>query len=640
MCGIVGYARAGSPPPPVEGAEVLRRMTAALTHRGPDAEGYLTEGSVALGHRRLVVIDREGGGQPMRDASGTLSIVYNGEIYNYGELNSRLEGLGHPARTRSDTETILNAYAAWGERCVEHLNGMFAFVLYDAPRRRLFGARDRMGEKPLYFVHEGSFFAFASEAKALLPHPAVRRSLDVRSAALYLLFEHVPAPHAIYEGMAKLPAAATFTFDLDTGGLTTRTYWDPISAVGGAAAAPAERTSRELGPSIREGLREAVQRRLVADVPLGVFLSGGIDSSAVTASMVDLLGHERVKTFSIGFTDPRFDESAAARAFATSLGTDHREEILDVEAARAAIPSVCGILDEPFADASILPTYLLARFTRRHVTVALSGDGGDELFAGYPTFRALGLARIYAAAVPGWVDRALVKPAARRLRPDFGYFSFDFKANQFLRGATAADDERLWRWLGSFVPEELVGLLTPETLAVLDLPSLYDEVRAQYGRARELDPVNRDAYVYTKGYLAEGILTKLDRATMAVSLEARAPLLDFNLVAQAFSIPGSLKVRRGRLKQVLKEALRGVVPDEVLGRPKRGFALPIGRWFREGMRGELLAALDPRRLRDQGLFRPKAVGALVDEHLAGKRDHRKPLFTLFMFQRWRERWLD
>jgi asparagine synthase (glutamine-hydrolysing) len=269
----------------------------------------------------------------------------------------------------------------------------------------------------------------------------------------------------------------------------------------------------------------------------------------------------------------------------------------------------------------------------------LSGDGGDELFAGYPTFRALRLAGLYDMLVPSVVDRIIVRRAAGRLRPDFGYFSFDFKANQFLRGAKAPADERLWRWIGSFVPEELLGLLTPDALSSLDVASLYDEIRAQYDRARDLDPVNRDAYLYTKGYLAEGILTKVDRATMAVSLEARAPLLDFEFVARAFSIPGALKTKRGRLKHIFREALRGVIPDDTLDRPKRGFALPIGRWFREEMLDDLLAALDPARLRREGLFRPEAVGALVDQHRSGKRDHRKPLFTLFMFQRWRETWL-
>jgi asparagine synthase (glutamine-hydrolysing) len=297
-------------------------------------------------------------------------------------------------------------------------------------------------------------------------------------------------------------------------------------------------------------------------------------------------------------------------------------------------------LDEPFADASIVPTYLLARFARQHVTVALSGDGGDELFAGYPTFRALRLARLYDSLVPAFADRLVVRPAARRLRPDFGYFSLDFKANQFLRGAKAPADERLQRWIGSFVPEELLALLTPDAAAVLDLASLYDGARAHSAKARALDPVNRDAYVYAKGYLADGILTKVDRATMAVSLEARAPLLDHEFVSLAFSIPGRLKVRRGRLKRIFKEALRGLVPDEVLRRPKRGFALPIGRWFREELRDELRDALNPERLRREGLFQPEAVHTLVDEHLAGVRDHRKPLFTLFMFQRWRETWLS
>jgi asparagine synthase (glutamine-hydrolysing) len=633
MCGIAGYTRHGVPASIPDDPDVLTRMTAALTHRGPDAAGYRIDDDVALGHRRLVVIDREGGGQPMRDEAHGLTIVYNGEIYNYREVNARLADLGHPARTRSDTETLLNAYAAWGEGCVEHLNGMFAFVVHDAARGRLFGARDRMGEKPLYYVHSGRFFAFASEPKALLRHPAVRkRDIDLRAAALYLLLEHVPAPHAIYAGMSKLPAGFAFTFDLRSGALRVARYWDPLDATDRAGAA-------EPASDLRAELHAAVARRLIADVPLGVFLSGGIDSSAVTASMVRAAGAGNVKTFSIGFADPRFDESGAARDLARRLGTDHHERILDVDEARRAIPAVCGFLDEPFADPSIVPTYLLARFAREHVTVALSGDGGDELFAGYPTFKVLRFARLYNLLVPGFADRWL-RRAASRMRPEFGYFSLDFRANRFLRGAKGRDEERLVRWIGSFVPEELMTLLTHDARALLLPDSLYDDARKNYRLARDLDPVNRDAYVYTKDYLAEGILTKVDRATMAVSLEARAPLLDPGFVARAFAIPGRLKVRHGRLKHVFKEALRGVVPDEVLARPKRGFALPIGSWFRDGLRADLLEALDPSRLRLQGLFDPQAVTTLVDEHLSGARDHRKPLFTLFMFQKWRENWVN
>ena len=633
MCGIAGYTRRGLPSPLPDGPEVLTRMTAALTHRGPDAAAYRIDDEVALGHRRLVVIDLEGGGQPMHDEAAALTIVYNGEIYNYRELNAELAELGHPARTRSDTETILNAYAAWGERCVERLNGMFAFVLHDRKNHRLFGARDRMGEKPLCYVHSGRLFAFASEPKALLLHPAVRRELDPRAAALYLLFEHVPAPHAIYAGMNKLPAGFAFTFDLAAGALELRRYWDPLDGIDAS-------TPEASVQSLAKELHAAVARRLIADVPLGVFLSGGIDSAAVTASMVRTAGAGSVKTFSIGFTDPRYDESQAARGLARLLGTDHHERILDVSAARGAIPDVCTFLDEPFADASIVPTYLLARFTREHVTVALSGDGGDELFAGYPTFKAIRLARLYDLLVPAFVDRGLVRPLAARLRPEFGYFSLDFIANRFLRGAKANEDERLARWIGSFVPEELGALLRPDVRALLHPGTLYDDARRNYRAAGGLDPVNRHAYLYTKGYLAEGILTKVDRATMAVSLEARAPLLDPNLVTRAFSIPGRLKVRHGRLKLVFKQALAGLVPDEVLARPKRGFALPIAQWFRDGMRQDLLEALDPARLRREEFFEPAAVTSLVREHLAGVRDHRKPLFTLFMFQKWRERWLN
>jgi asparagine synthase (glutamine-hydrolysing) len=632
MCGITGYARAFSSTAPLEAPDVLARMTARLVHRGPDAEGFHhePEKGVALGQRRLVVIDREGGEQPMRHEASGLTLVFNGEIYNYRDLARELAGRGLHPRTRSDTETVLLSYIAWGPACVDRFNGMFAFVIHDAKRGLVFGARDRLGKKPLYYVHDGPLLAFASEPKALLEHPAVRRELDPASAARFLLYEHVPAPHAIWRGMAALPAAHRFSFDLERGRLDVGRYWD----------LPEETDKGPDGDEwcglIRETLDRAVERRLLADVPLGVFLSGGIDSSAVTAVMARHLGAGKVKTFSIGFDDDRFDESARARRFAENLGTEHHERRVSPATVIETLPELVAHLDEPFADASILPTLLLSRFAREHVTVALGGDGGDELFAGYQTFRALRAARWYRALVPPPVHGRLVTPLARRLRAGNGYFSFDFKVKQFLRGARGPRNERLWRWLGSFTPHQACEVLSPELLEQLDTPPGYDDLHAPRTDRNDIDA---DTRLYLRTYLADGILTKVDRASMAVSLEARSPLLDVELVELALRIPGRLKVSRGRPKHLFKRALADLLPQDVLRGPKQGFALPVGAWLRGPLRELLLDTLSERALREGGLLRPETVKRLIDEHLSGSQDHRKPLFTLLMLELWRRHWL-
>jgi asparagine synthase (glutamine-hydrolysing) len=636
MCGIAGFASsAGWKPEQAE--RVAVEMTRRLVHRGPDASGIWSTDGVFFGHRRLSIIDLSGGVQPMTDPDSGCAITFNGEIYNYLEINTELRSLGADFRTRSDTETILKAYAVWGESCLSHFNGMFAFVLYDARTRKLFGARDRMGKKPFFYYHDGQTLVFGSEPKALLAHPAVSTDIDWEAASRYLLHEYVPAPYAIYRGMRKLPAGHKFRFDLASGVFSEAPYWECRF---GAALSDGEANCEDFWVRrLREELNAAVRRRLISDVPLGAFLSGGIDSSAIVAAMVAQQGSARVKTFSIAFDDSTYDESKYARCVAEILGTEHHETVLDSADSLAILPLIDRVLDEPMADPSILPTYLVARFARQHVTVALGGDGGDELFAGYDTFRALAVSQIYNVAVPGFLDRYFIKPAIRRFPVSTSNFSLDFVARQFLRGVKVPEAERLWRWLGAFNPEELSTLLTPDVLKLIDYEHLYADICGLCSKVSAEGTVNRDIHGLIKTYLQDGILTKVDRATMACSLEARSPLLDVNLVELANSIPGHLKRTRGnRLKYIFKLALRGMVPEGILRRRKKGFGLPLAAWLRGPLREPLRDCLSESRLKNQGMFRPEAVRVLLDEHETGRANHRKPLWTLFMFQRWLDNW--
>jgi asparagine synthase (glutamine-hydrolysing) len=638
VCGIAGFAHSRLSSLPVDDPETIQRMLGALVHRGPDAHGIAQRERVTLGHRRLSIIDLSGGAQPMSSThdGGQLTVTFNGEIYNYLELNAELAALGFHATTRSDTETLLNAYAAWGEKCVDKFNGMFAFVIHDRRKGRLFGARDRLGKKPFYYVRTDSFFAFASEPKALLQHPAIRREIDPDAAARYFVYEFVPGRRAIFKDMRKLGAGERFTFSLDTGALSLETFWDirfdRMQSNGSA---------NESGwvEKIQTGLEAAVRRRLVSDVPLGVFLSGGIDSSAVAAVAVKLLKPQKVNTFAIGFSDKRFDESSHARRMATFLGTEHHEEQLGPQAALDILPRVVDYLDEPFADASILPCYLLSRFARQHVTVALGGDGGDELFAGYDTFKALPAVRIYNALIPHAIHRNVVLPLANRIPVVYGNFTVDFKIKQFLRGMKMPESERLWNWLGAFQPHQVMELLNPDLVSRLDGAALLHDSHQIHGNVEDLGMIARDSYMFARTYLTDGVMVKVDRATMACSLEARSPLLDPEFVDLAFSIPSRFKVRRNALKYIFKKALQDLVPEDILRRPKKGFGVPVGEWFRGPLRDALCDTLHERRLREGGLLRPEMVQRLIKEHLTGARDNRKSLWTLFMFEQWRERWL-
>src|SRR5579864_7725899 len=615
MCGICGVAGGDGP----RGRDLVSRMCAAMVHRGPDDEGIMDVDGVTLGVRRLSIIDVAGGHQPIHNEDSTVWVVQNGEIFNYRELRDQLTAAGHVFATQSDTEVLVHGYEQWGEEMVERLNGQFAFAVLDRPRGSLLLARDRMGIKPLHYAIDGDRLVFASELKALLRDPSLRQGIDPVALDEYLAYEFVPSPRSIVRGVSKLRPGHTLTWSLRDRSARVRRYWAPELNVDGEAGS---RSLDEECERLRTVLRESVRKELVSDVPLGVFLSGGIDSSAVTAMMKQLGGE--VKSFSVGFAERSFDEAPYARLVAEHLGTEHHELTLEPSMLLGLIPRLPVLLDEPLGDASIIPTYLLSAFTRQHVKVALGGDGGDELFAGYPTLQAHRLAGYYLRA-PRVVRRGLVEPVVRRLPVSRDNLSFDFRAKRFVSGAAYPVAERHQRWMGSFAPEERTAVLSRE----LAEESLVDEFRS-------LDPLNQVLAIDMRMYLENDILVKLDRASMMASLEGRVPLLNNDFVGYALSLPLSMKLRGLRSKFLLKRALRGILPERILRRPKKGFGIPVADWFRGPLREQMRDVLASDRIRREGFFDPAAVQRLIGEHLAGRRDNRKQLWTLFAFQLWLE----
>jgi asparagine synthase (glutamine-hydrolysing) len=625
MCGIVGnvLAAADRAPDP----DVLRRMADRIRHRGPDDEGFVVSGPAGLGMRRLKIIDLEGGHQPMTGENGRTWVVYNGEIYNYRVLTERLAARGHRFATRSDTEVIVHGWEDRGLGVLDDLEGMFALALWEEATRTLVLARDRAGIKPLYYAVLPDQLVFASELRALLEHPAIDRRLDVASLSRYLAHEYVPAPHAILRQVRKLPAGHWLTYV--EGRVKVEPYWDldvrRHRAVGAAEAAA------ELG----QALESVVAEHLVSDVPLGVFLSGGVDSGMVAALAARHVPG-RLRTFCIGFDDPSFDESGHARRIARALGAEHHEEILGPRAGLDLVERLPDLLDEPLGDASLLPTYLLSRFTRRSVTVALSGDGGDELFAGYPTYPAHRLAGAY-ARLPGFVRERLVRPAVERLPVNHDNLSLDFKLKRFVAGAGLDEVERHAAWMGSFTPAEQRELFTTDALARLGASPSYESFRETVAPAAGGSTLARLLYLDFKTYLGEGVLTKVDRASMACSLEVRVPLLDRRIVELAASFPDELKLRGLTTKYLLKRLAAELLPRDLVHRPKKGFGVPVARWFRGELAGLLAEVLSPAALRRDGLFRPETVERLIAEHRQGVHDHRKKLYTLLAWQLWARR---
>jgi asparagine synthase (glutamine-hydrolysing) len=631
MCGICGFASS-------EITEAtLRAMNARLRARGPDEAGYHIGDGVGLAMRRLCVIDPPGGSQPMANEDRTIRVVFNGEIYNFRELRGQLANRGHRFHTRSDTEVIIHGYEEWGDAVTDRLNGMFAFAIHDARDGSWLLARDRMGQKPLYYHHRSGLFAFASQPGALLEHPGVRRGLDAVALAQYLAFEYVPAPRSLFDGVQKLPPAHRMRVRGDA--IHVERYWHIPTR---DEAEPAERadTMGDAGwiRDLRARLGQAVESQLVSDVPVGCFLSGGLDSSVVAVLMAERVPAGRLSTFCIGFSDRSFDESAHAAGVARHIGTDHHVQMMDAPMLLDLLPEMAEFMDEPLGDGSVLPTFALSRFARGQVTVALTGDGGDELLGGYPTLWADRWAKRYARWTGSGIHAVLTRAAAL-LPLSLSDMSFDFKVRQFLRGARLPAELRHFAWIGSFLPGEIGRLLAPDVRDAALGASPYDPVHdeaCQWGARVGLD---RLLYLYARFYLADDVLVKVDRTTMACGLEARAPFLDPCFVQFCSALPNHLKIHGSSTKVALRRAFEGDLPAAILARPKKGFGMPIGMWLRGPLRPILLELLAEDRLRRQGIFDPSMVARMCDEHVIGRADHRKQLWTLLAFQLWHDRHL-
>lgn len=627
MCGICGILTL-EPAAPVDPA-VLKGMADLLAHRGPDGEGFHRAGPVGLGHRRLAIIDlSQAAAQPMPNEDGTLWIVFNGEIYNFHSLRDDLLRQGHVFRSKSDTETILHLYEEEGEGCLRRLRGMFAFALWDAPRRRLLLARDRVGKKPLYYWHRpGRAFAFASEPKAFLADPEFRAEPDAEALWHFLTFQYIPSPWSAFRGVRKLPPAHYLV--VEDGHLEVHRYWD-LRYTPKRSGSAADLTV-ELGAR----LREAVRLRLVSDVPLGAFLSGGVDSSAVVALMNEV-GSGPVRTFSIGFPEAEYDELRYAQMVAERFETEHHELVVRPDAL-GILPRMVWHYNEPFGDSSAIPSFYLAEMTRQSVTVALNGDGGDESFAGYPRYRALLLSRGF-EYVPQGAQRGLAWVASHL--PAGRAKGFLSRATRFLAAQDPDPRRRYARWLVHFDHALKQALCTPEFVARAGGTNSIELILAAYARSDAAALLDQTLHVDIQTYLPDDLLVKMDIATMAHSLEARSPFLDHDLMEFAASLPPDLKLHGPTSKVLLKSLLAPLVPSPLLNRPKMGFGVPIDHWFRGPLRDFLREVLLSPRCLDRGYLQHHMVETLVEEHIAGHRNWHSHLWDLVMLELWFRRFID
>ena len=606
---------------------VLEAMNETLVHRGPDSGGVFLDTITGLAARRLAIIDLEGGDQPIANEDGTIHVVQNGEIYNYRELRRELEGKGHRFTTHSDTEVLVHLYEERGPHFAEALRGMFAIAIWDEPKRRLVLARDRFGIKPLYYRATDEGVSFASELKALLRQPGVSREIDPDGLEAYLAFSCIPAPLTIFREVRKLPAGNVLVWSDGDGETRVERFAKPRTA---PIADERSESEEELAEELRERLRDSVRAHLIADVPVGVLLSGGIDSSALAAFAAQE-SSERVSTFSIGFEERAFDERDRARQVAQQYGTDHHELVVRPDAAEL-LPKIAEVFCEPFADSSAVPTYLVSQLARKHVKVALSGEGGDELFGGYYNYVGHRLAPKVGRFAPA------VRPLVERLPTSTaGASTLDYKAKHFMRAASLSPLERHYVWKSIFSPEQRADILTPRWSGTADpiagLAATYSESEGAGELARIMD-------LDLRVFLVEDMLVKTDRASMAESLETRVPFLDPVVSELALALPSRHKVRWFSKKRLLRKSLAPLLPADILNGKKQGFSIPIGAWLRKELEPMARSILSPDSLRRQGFFRPEPVNAMLDAHVAGTRDYNRQLWNLLVFSLWHDRYVN
>jgi asparagine synthase (glutamine-hydrolysing) len=625
MCGIAGFI-AASEGKAAERAARLDSMCRVITHRGPDEQGTAIEGRAAMGMRRLAIIDLETGQQPIYNTDRSKLIVFNGEIYNYGELKQDLESRGYTFRTNSDTETIIHAYDAFGADCVDRLEGMFAFAIWDTVENRLFMARDRVGKKPLFYtMTPGGDFVFGSELKVLLEHGGVSREIDHGALDAYLTFGYVPEELCIFKGVGKLEPGHYLTFQNSE--IRSKRYWDF-----NFSEEPVTGTEDEIAGELLDRLRDSVRARLISEVPLGAFLSGGVDSSAVVGLMSQIMD-QPVKTFSIGFNEDSFDELKYARLAAGHFKTDHHEFILTPDSVDI-VDELVWHFDEPFADSSALPTYMVSKLAREHVTVALSGDGGDELFAGYTRY-VTDRERSRIERLPYGLRRNLLRRLSEALPHGARGKNFLFNisldaAGRYIDSISHFNGPRKRQLYSGEMQSKMNGTFARGE-------RLYREIA---GSVASDDQTEKLLYLDSKTYLPSDILTKVDRMTMASSLEARSPLLDHKLIEFVARIPVSMKLKGSETKHIFKKAIAGFVPHEILHREKQGFGVPISEWINAKLKDRIIGDLSDRRSTERGYFDPKYVGLLIDEHARGRRDHSHAVWTLWMLELWHRRYID
>ncbi|OHA51477.1 MAG: asparagine synthase (glutamine-hydrolyzing) [Candidatus Terrybacteria bacterium RIFCSPHIGHO2_02_41_19] len=621
MCGIAGFMGGGN-------RSDLENMIAAIKHRGPDNTGVFFVGDVGLAHARLSVIDlSERGHQPMFNDDKTIGIVFNGEIYNFKELRNELIKLGYKFKSDTDTEVIIYLYEEFGESCFERLNGMFAIGLYDFKQKKLILARDRMGEKPLYWSFFGGTLMFASELRAIMEHRIFKKELNLDALNKYLTYEYVPTPHSIFKNVYKLEPASYLVYQNKE--IKKIKFWE-------IEFNNSDISFDEAITQLDKKINESVKLRMVSDVPFGVFLSGGLDSSTI-AYYAQKNSSRKIKTFSVNFEEKSFDESKYAKKVSDILGTEHYDQLLTAKNLIETLSTI-DLIDEPIGDASIIPTYLLSKHARNYVTVALGGDGGDELFAGYPTFQADVLAGIY-EKIPTLIKKIFLEKIIHKIPETDNNFNLGFRLKTFVKGLGGDKNYRHHRWLGSFTAEEKEKLFKREIWNEIDAKKDFEEIDYYLKNIKAEDHRNKTLGLYMRTYLMDEVLVKVDRASMKNSLEIRSPFLDPNLVELANSLPFSFKLKGFTTKYILKKLMEDKLPGSIVYRKKKGFGIPLSRWLRNELKEFCDGLLSEEKIKNQGLFNYDYIARLKQEHFDENKNNRKKLWTLMAFMIWYEKYM-